>query len=151
MDTRVHGPFDQIPFKYHWTVLGGIIANGIWMVSEWYFDYILDSLYRSMVLNGILNYHWEYHWVLLKYHWIVQYWMVLSGIEWYTISSFLMGYITHAHETMVVCAKKLNAFEWSFKNNGKQQTEKPHVLRWSIAIHLVYHSAKFDFCLFNIA
>jgi len=24
---------------------------------------------------------------------------------------------------------------------------KTHVLRWSIAIHLVYHSAKFDFCL----
>ena len=32
------------------------MAKGIKMVSEWYFDDILDSLYRSMVLNGILNY-----------------------------------------------------------------------------------------------
>ena len=30
------------------------MAKGIQMVSEWYFDYILDSFYRSMVLNGIL-------------------------------------------------------------------------------------------------
>ena len=56
-----------------WMVLGGIMANGILMVSEWFFNDILngilDSLYRSVVLNGILNYCWEYHWVLLKDHW----------------------------------------------------------------------------------
>ena len=40
-------------------VLGGImVSEGISMVSEWYFDDILDSLYRSLVLNCILNYHW---------------------------------------------------------------------------------------------
>ena len=33
------------------------MANGFGVVSERYFDDILDSLYRSMVLNGILNYH----------------------------------------------------------------------------------------------
>ena len=32
------------------------MAKGILMASEWYFDDILDSLYRSIVLNGILNY-----------------------------------------------------------------------------------------------
>ena len=26
-----------------------------WMISEWCLNDILDSLYRSMVLNGILN------------------------------------------------------------------------------------------------
>ena len=34
----------KILFKYHWMVLGGIMAKGIWMVSDWYFDEILDSL-----------------------------------------------------------------------------------------------------------
>ena len=79
-------PLQKIPFKYHWMVLGGIMAKGIWMVSEWYLNDILESLYRSMVLNGILNYHWLYHWVLLKYHWMVQwYWMILNGIQWYSV------------------------------------------------------------------
>ena len=31
------------------------------MISEWVFNDVLDSLYRSVVLNGILNYHREYH------------------------------------------------------------------------------------------
>ena len=31
------------------------------MVSEWFFNDVLDSLYRSVVLNGILSYHREYH------------------------------------------------------------------------------------------
>ena len=30
------------------------------MVSEWIFNDVLDYLYRSVVLNGILNYHREY-------------------------------------------------------------------------------------------
>ena len=30
------------------------------MVSEWFFNDVLDSLYRSVALNGILNYHREY-------------------------------------------------------------------------------------------
>ena len=34
-------------------VLGGNMANGIGNVFEWH----LNSLYRSMVLNGIFNYH----------------------------------------------------------------------------------------------
>ena len=36
----------KIPFKYHWIifngtwmVLGGIMAKGIWMVSEWFFEW----------------------------------------------------------------------------------------------------------------
>ena len=78
---RYHFPYKTIPFKYHWMVLGGIMAKDIWMVSEWYFDDILDSLYRSMVLNGILHFHWEYYWVLLKYHWMVQWYsMIFNGI-----------------------------------------------------------------------
>ena len=38
-----------------WMVLGVIMAKGIWMVSDWFFNDILDSLYRSVVLKGILN------------------------------------------------------------------------------------------------
>ena len=97
----------QIPFKYHWflngfwmvfewylngtwMVLGGIMAKGIWLVSEWFLNdilnSILDSLYRSVVSNGILNYRLGYHWVMLKYHW---YWMVFNGNQWYSIGSFL--------------------------------------------------------------
>ena len=78
----------QIPWVFEWyrngtwMVLGGIMAKGIWLVSEWFLNDILESLYRSVVLNGMLNYPWEYHWVLLKYHWMVQwYWMILNGIK----------------------------------------------------------------------
>ena len=42
---------------------------------------ILDSLYCSVVLNGILYYCWQYHWILRKYHWMVQWYsMAISGI-----------------------------------------------------------------------
>ena len=44
------------------------MAKGIWMVSELYLNDILDSLYRSVVLSGILNYHLQYHWILQKNH-----------------------------------------------------------------------------------
>ena len=56
------------------------------MISEWYLNDILDYLYRSVVLNSILNYHWQYHWVIQKYHWLVQwYWVILNGIQWYSV------------------------------------------------------------------
>ena len=58
----------KISFKYH-----SIQLNGIWMVLgvlwprvfEWYLNgFLYDifySLYRSVVLNGIMKYRWEYH------------------------------------------------------------------------------------------
>ena len=100
------------------------MANGIWMVSEWYLNVffydILYSVYRSVVLNGILNYRWEYHWVLLKYHWMVQWYsMVFNGIQWYSM-----------------------VYHWHFFVRGCLYTEKPcrtlHVVLCVIAAGLTF-------------
>ena len=87
-------PLQKIPFKPlngTWMVLGGIMAKGIRMVFEWFLN-IFDSLYRSAVLNGILNTvesTTESCWNIIEwFNGTKRYWMAFSGNQWYTIGSF---------------------------------------------------------------
>ena len=85
--------------QWYWAVLSNTIANTtkVWFIVEKYIQIPLRlllkhvlSLSSTMVLNGILKYHWEYHWNMF-YHWVVQWYLMVfyfttgwsNGPEWY--------------------------------------------------------------------
>ena len=73
---------------------------------------LILSLNSLMVLNGIINYRWKYHWVLLKYHWMVQwYWMVFNGIP---LALFCQGHWWHYCYSLFVTCQKLVYDTWEY-------------------------------------
>ena len=90
-------PYTNIPFKYHWMVLGGIMANGIWMASEWY----LNGFFMILCIQCTVQWYWmvskitventtESCWNTIECSNGTQWYsMVFNGIQWYTIGTFL--------------------------------------------------------------
>ena len=97
-----HIPYKKIPFKYHWMVLGSIMANSIWMVSEWYLNGflndILDFVYHSMASQITVESTTESCWKIIEwYNGIQWYSMVFNGIQWYSMVYHWHFFVRHTN------------------------------------------------------
>ena len=90
-NTRQHDflleiPYKNIAFKYHWflygawMVLGGIMANAIWMVSEWFFEWYFEWYFGFFVpFSGI---EWYFKLLLRVPLSPADISLILNGIQW---------------------------------------------------------------------